>query len=116
MFTGKEALETGPPTSIERVENLGCPSCGSEWLFSIQAPVINALLSSFTGVSNYMGCPACGWRSQAMTAATKASESTADDILRNIEERLKVLEKYRKSLIDLHDTVKQIGLLDDDLH
>jgi predicted nucleic acid-binding Zn-ribbon protein len=101
----------GPPDNVERMKDHGCPECGSKWLFLITSPVACAQLTTLAGNSTYAGCPACGWRSKALTVATGNPATRAQAVLElkdNVHQRLQVLEGYRKELEDLIKTIEKL--------
>ena len=97
--------ETGPPENVERQAGIGCPSCGSEWVYLVTAPIVNSALKSFLGTSNHLGCPACGWRSQAMAAGMPLC--TKKSMLDNVDKRLERLKEYDRQLRDLRVKIDQ---------
>jgi hypothetical protein len=79
---GKEGLPDGPkPTSQPKArkpqgllaginESVECPICGCEEIMEIEQDVEHEGLRGGTGMSVYLGCPACPWASEMLTIAT----------------------------------------------
>lgn len=65
---GPSGEPSGKPTWEKADEAPPCPNCGAD-LCSVSVPVKHPLLKGSTGVSKYLGCPACPFASPAIITA-----------------------------------------------
>lgn len=82
---GRDGLPEGPeptstpvaskPSGVMKTINgaLSCPICGCKQIMEIQQETKSNLLRGGTGLSMFLGCPACPWASEMLTIAAAAS-------------------------------------------